>query len=168
MRPYRVHAAIPDLFLIRTESELGTLTMDSQDSNMNDAICAVAILLYGDALETEQASALLDLSPTRTRNRGEVRTTSSGAQVLQKIGFWEHRVRVPVGDLSATIVQLVDAFQCETVIGRFGIEKAELDIFVPLNPEDERNGFEMELPSGLLQKLAMLGVDVLVTTRIVT
>ncbi|WP_426804261.1 DUF4279 domain-containing protein [Stenotrophomonas sp. SrG] len=140
--------------------------MNSQTTNIDGDTCAVAILLYGDSLDTKDASILLELSPTRTRNRGEERTTSSGAQIVQKIGFWEHRVRVPLDNLSRTIVQMISAIQCETVLGRVGIEKAELDIFVPLSTKAQKNGFEMELSPQLMRRLAILGFDVLVTTRI--
>lgn len=143
-----------------------TLKMSSQTSNTNGDFCSVAILLYGGSLDTKEASILLDLSPTGTRNRGEERTTSSGAQIVQKVGFWEYRARVPLDSLSRTIVQMIGAIQCETVIGQVGIEKAELDIFVPLSMKAEKNGFDIELSPPLMRKLAILGFDILVTTRI--
>lgn len=132
----------------------------------NDDFCAIALLMYGNSLLLDEVSTLLELTPTRTRVKGDVRTTSSGAQVVQKIGFWEYRVEVPIGSLSRTIVQMVGAIHCETVLGRVGIEKAELDIFVPLSTKSEKNGFDMELSPQLMRRLAMLGFDVLVTTRI--
>ena len=54
---------------------------------------------------------------------------------------------------------------CDQVIGVHGIEKAEIDIFIPLEVGGTQNGFSFELPAKLLGRLANLGFDLIVTAR---
>lgn len=126
--------------------------------------CDIAILLYGNSLEIDEASKLLSLTPTQTRVRGDVRTTASGSQVHQKIGFWEYRLCVGADHASQTILEMVGAIRCGNLRGSAGIERAELDIFVPLNPELDENSFSLNLSCELMLKLANLGMDLTLTS----
>lgn len=132
---------------------------------MNDDFCSVAICLYGESLSVDGASRLLGLTPTRFRNRGDVRVTSSGSEVIQKIGFWEYRTSSSAKQITSSLAGIVSQIGCARVVGEAGIEKAELDVFVPLDAEDEQGGFSMGLSSDLLGKLSRLGFDVIVTSR---
>ncbi|GEM_PF-6603175 len=131
-----------------------------------DGFCAIAILMYGDSLSMDEVSALIGLTPTRTRIKGDVRTTSSGSQVVQRIGFWGYRVRVGTDQIESTISALVGAIDADCLVGQCGIEKAEVDIFVPLDPDLPSDGprLSMELTSGLMRRLAVLGFDVILTS----
>ncbi len=132
---------------------------------MDDNFCSIALYLYGNSIALDEVSILLGLNPTRSRRRGDVRITSSGSKVTQRIGFWEYIERVVVKDISSTLVKIVGRINCGRVVGQAGIEKAELDIFVPMDSEGESVGFSMELPSGVLCKLSGLGFDLVVTSR---
>ncbi|MDH5824649.1 DUF4279 domain-containing protein [Luteimonas sp. RD2P54] len=139
--------------------------MSSEPHLTSDNFCSIAIYLYGNSISLESVSALLGLTPTRSRNRGDVRVTSSGSEVVQKIGFWEYRVKVNVDQASSSLFELMDLVKCDSLLGQAGIEKAELDIFVPLESGDSESGFSMEMPSGFLARLSKLGFDVVVTSR---
>lgn len=132
---------------------------------MEDNFCAIALYLYGNSIALDEVSSLLGLSPTRSRKRGDVRVTSSGSEVTQRIGFWEYRERVEVGELSTALIKMVDRINCGNVVGQAGIEKAELDIFVPMDLTGDSVGFGMELSTGVLCKLSGLGFDLVVTSR---
>lgn len=139
--------------------------MSSEPHLMDSKCCSIAIYLYGDSITLDAVSVLLGLVPARCRNRGDVRVTSSGSEVVQKIGFWEHRVKVNVDKVSSSLIELMDIVKCDRLVGQAGIEKAELDVFVPLASRDSESGFSMEMPSGFLARLSKLGVDLVVTSR---
>ncbi|WP_273544224.1 DUF4279 domain-containing protein [Luteimonas saliphila] len=132
---------------------------------MNSNFCSISIYLYGNSISLESVSTMLGLAPTRSRNRGDLRVTSSGSEVVQKIGFWEYRVKVNVDKVSSSLIGLMDLVKCDRLVGHAGIEKAELDIFVPFDSEGTENGFSMELPSDFLARLSKLGVDLVITSR---
>lgn len=132
---------------------------------MDDVFCAIGVYLYGDSISLDDISRLLGMNPTQARNRGDVRVTSSGTEVVQKVGFWEYRVKVNVSRASSCITELVDSIKCGKIVGEFGITKAELDIFTPIDMKSDKNGFSFEVPSRVLEKLSDLGFDLIVTSR---
>ncbi|OEY98998.1 hypothetical protein BIY45_19300 [Stenotrophomonas sp. BIIR7] len=85
---------------------------------------------------------------------------------MQRIGFWGYRVRVGTDQIESTISALVGAIDADCLVGQCGIEKAEVDIFVPLDPDLPSDGprLSMELTSGLMRRLAALGFDVILTS----
>lgn len=91
---------------------------------MSENFCSVGIYLYGDAISRNDASKLLGLEPTKFRNRGDVRVTSSGTEVTQKIGFLEYRERIDSNQISAFLVGIFSRIECSTIIGLAGIQKA--------------------------------------------
>lgn len=138
--------------------------MNSPDiASTSNGFCSIGIYLYGESLSLDDASQLLGLTPTKARNRGEVRVTSSGSEVVQKIGFWEFSIHVELGEINSAIAKLIDEIDCSRVLGFAGVEKAELDIFVPV--DEEQVGFSFELPTSALRKLTELGLDVVITSR---
>lgn len=139
--------------------------MNNKVGKVDDSICSIALYLYGNSISADDASRLLNLTPTRSRNRGDVRVTSSGSEVVQKIGFWEYRIRVMVSQIVPSLVEMFSEIKCTKIVGECGIEKAELDIFIPLDIEIDQSGFSIELPSNLLNKLSGLGFNVIVTSR---
>lgn len=132
---------------------------------MDDNFCSIALCLYGDSISLNDVSRLLGLTPTRFRNRGDVRVTSSGSEVIQKIGFWEYRLRVNVSQISSSLIDMVGKIKCDRIVGEAGVNKAELDIFTPLDIESDQSGFSVELSSCFLNKLSALGFDVVITSR---
>lgn len=132
---------------------------------MDENFCSISLYLYGDEISHDEVSELLGLSPTRVRSRGDVRVTSSGAEIVQKIGLWEYRERINTNQISAYIANFFDGIVCSKVVGVAGIEKAELDVFVPLGADDDQSGFSFELRAGLLAALSVLGFDVIITVR---
>ncbi|MGX5732492.1 hypothetical protein ACWKWK_18415 [Pseudoxanthomonas beigongshangi] len=132
---------------------------------MDGKFCSVAIYLYGDFISLDGASKLMGLSPTRSRNKGDSRITSSGSEVIQKIGFWEYRVKVPAEKVDSCLTGILNAVECNGLVGEAGISKAEIDIFYPLDTGDVQDGISMEMPCKLLKKLAFLGFDLIITVR---
>jgi len=127
--------------------------------------CSIGIYLYGENISLDEVSLLVGLEPTLSRNLGDVRFTSSGAKIVQKIGVWEFRWRVEVTNLGISLLDVLDKIKCERIAGRAGVTKAELDIFIPLDTDSDMNGFSSELPGNLLGKLYRLGFDVVITVR---
>lgn len=134
-------------------------------NHTNDKHGSIAIYLYGHSISLDGASELLELVPTKARSRGDVRTTSAGSEIVQKIGFWEYHTNAKADQIASSLTGLVNRVKCESIVGKAGIEKAELDVFVPFDICDEQRGFSFELPSELLSRLATLGFDLIVTTR---
>ena len=132
---------------------------------MDENFCSISLYLYGNEISHEEVSKLLGLNPTRVRSRGDVRVTSSGSEVVQKIGLWEYRQRIDTNKISTYIAGFFDGIACPKVVGVAGIEKAELDVFVPLGADDDQSSFSFELRNGLLAALSVLGFDVIVTVR---
>jgi hypothetical protein len=132
---------------------------------MDEAFCTIGIYLYGDSISIDDVSSLLGMNPTQARNRGDVRVTSSGAEVVQKIGFWQYKVKVNVDRVSSCLAELLDKIKCEKVVGKSGVTKAELDIFAPIDTKSDKNGFSFEVPSDVLRQLYDLGLDLIVTSR---
>ncbi|GAB2665376.1 DUF4279 domain-containing protein [Arenimonas aestuarii] len=132
---------------------------------MNENFCSVSLYLYGADILHDEATKLLGITPTRVRRRGEVRVTSSGTDIVHKTGSWEHRARVDYGEISSHAASLFKNIKCSTVVGFAGIEKAELDVFVPLGTDENQGGFAFEMRSDFLSTLSVLGVDLIVTAR---
>ncbi|MGN0126398.1 DUF4279 domain-containing protein [Glutamicibacter soli] len=132
---------------------------------MEENFCSISLYLYGDNISHDEVSKLLGLSPTRVRSRGDVRVTSSGSKVVQKIGLWEYRKRIYTNEISSRAADFIAGINHSKVVGQAGIEKAELDVFVPLGEGDDQNGFSFELHAGLLATLSVLGFDVIITAR---
>jgi len=127
--------------------------------------CSIGIYFYGEDISLDEVSLLVGLEPTLSRNLGDVRLTSSGAKVLQKIGVWEFRWRVELTNLGASLLDIIDKIKCEKIAGRAGVAKAELDVFIPLDADGGVNGFSFEFPGNLLGRLYRLGFDVVITVR---
>lgn len=139
--------------------------MSSEGVLVGDNFISIAIYLYGDSISRADVSRLLGLEPTKFRNRGDTRLTSSGVEVVQKIGFWEYRIKVDDGQVLNCLADLVGRIKCEKIVGCAGVSKAELDIFSPIDFELNQGGFSVELPSSLLNRLSSLGFDVVITSR---
>ena len=60
---------------------------------------------------------------------------------------------------------LIDLVKCSGLVGQAGIEKAELDVFVPLDEGNGESGFSFEISSSLVNRLSELKFDVVVTSR---
>lgn len=133
---------------------------------MEDDFCSISLYFYGDNISHDDVSRLLGLAPTRVRSRGDVRVTSSGAQVVQKIGLWECRTRVKRTEIASGIAHMIGNIERSvSVVGVAGIEKAELDLFLPMDIGTDQGGFSFELPTVLLATISVLGIDVVVTAR---
>ena len=133
---------------------------------MGENECTIAIYLYGDDIRLGDASVLLGLTPTRSGNRGDQRTASSGTQSARKIGFWEYREVVSINELDLSLSRLLRAITAkDAVVGLAGITRAELDIFKPIEPDDNPFGLSFDLSPCVLQRLAQLGLNLIVTAR---
>lgn len=135
-------------------------------ADMDENFCSVGIYLYGDSILLDDASKLLGIQPTQSRNRGDIRVTSSGSKVVQKVGFWEYRIRISPDRLLPRVVDIFSKIRCAKVVGEAGIDKAELDIFIPLDAKADTDGVSFELPFDLLGKLSRLGFGVVVTSQL--
>jgi hypothetical protein len=127
--------------------------------------CSIALYLYGESISLDGATKLLGLKPTGSRNKGDERTTSSGATVVQKIGFWEYRLKTSPDQVGHCLSTIVTGLSCERIVGVAGISKAEVDIFYPIDPHESLSGLSMEISSDLLGAFARLGFDLVVTVR---
>lgn len=133
---------------------------------MGDNECVIAIYLYGDDIRLDVASDILGLMPTRSGNRGDQISSSSGAQSTRKIGFWEYREIVAIHELNLSLSRVLDEVKAtDAVVGSAGITRADLDIFKPIEPEDDPFGFSFDLSPDVLQRLAQLGFNLIVTAR---
>jgi hypothetical protein len=126
---------------------------------------SISVYLYGHSIVLDEVSRLLNMSPTRSRNRGDVRTTKSGSSIVQNIGFWEYKIEVSSDQIPASLLDFFSRLESKNLIGQAGIEKAELDIFFPLGDDESGNGFSFEIPSRLLEIMGILGFSLVVTSR---
>ena len=134
--------------------------------SMSEKECAVAIYLYGEDIHLDASSELLGLAPTRTGRRGEPRSRSSAQQSIRKIGFWEYREHAEVREIESTLNKVLMSIKAtDAVVGRAGITRADLDIFKPLDPNDDPMGFSFDLSPSLLHRIAQLGFNLIVTAR---
>ena len=124
--------------------------MSDTQQPISDTRCALAIYLYGCSISLDDVSAFLEMTPTKARRKGHLETTSSGSEVVQKIGFWEFREETEADQICSSLGQMLAKISCDQVIGVHGIEKAEIDIFIPLEVGGTQNGFSFELPAKLL------------------
>lgn len=133
---------------------------------MSEKECAIAIYLYGDDIHLDAASELLGLTPTRTGRRGDLRSTSSGTPSVRRIGFWEYREYAEIHEIESPLSKILMSIKAtDAVVGCAGITRADLDIFKPLDPNDDPMGFSFDLPPNLLYRIAQLGFNLIVTAR---
>ena len=139
--------------------------INNMKPNLEKELCAVAIYLYGDYISIDDASRLFSLTPTKFKNKGDKRITSTGSEIVSKVGMWEHTITVARDDISKSVREILAGVEGDKILGRFGIEHAEIDIFFTFDHDEEFYGFSIKLDDESLRRMADLGLDLIITAR---
>jgi hypothetical protein len=131
----------------------------------------VSIYLYGDALDPLEISSRLGLVPSKSRRKGE--QLSPKRPALAKTGIWcvRSKADADVIDLPAAIQALLGKLGPEPpmLTALPGVEHGHLDVFVIRNTDHTGGGTsEFELSAQNIEALKALGLDVRITTDVVS
>ena len=125
----------------------------------------LGIYLYGNNISIDDASKLFGLTPTKFRNKGDKRVTSTGTELVQEIGMWEYWIEVVDDDISKILLNVLQGAKGNNVVGQFGIEHAEVDILYPVMFFEEPRGFSFKIARELIARISDLGMDLIITAR---
>lgn len=131
---------------------------------MEEDFISVGMYFYGENISLNEVSQLVGLEPTSARARGDIRITHSGVKVIQNNGFWEFREKVKVESLEIFLLKITKKIGSR-IVGKAGVTKAELDIFLPIDPDVKMAGFSFEIPNSMLEKIHNVGFDLIFTVR---
>lgn len=118
----------------------------------------VSLRLFGDDLEPAEVSALLGAEPTKCAQKGDVRTLSSGREVVARWGSWLLDVddRSP-GDLNGQLAELFSALTSDLSVWRELARHHRCDVYCGLFMAERDEG--MELTPETLSLLADRGLS---------
>jgi Domain of unknown function (DUF4279) len=128
----------------------------------------LGLYLRGERLDPVALTALLGVTPTSTRTRGQTRALRSGHSVETKVSVWH--VKVTAGSPTECVSALVTRFgdRLPDLSRLPGVEDAFLDMFVTFEPgKDEGTEMRVEWDSTALRQLAECGLPLEVTFAVV-
>ena len=125
----------------------------------------LGLCLYGDHISIDGVSKLFGLTPTRFRNKGDKRVTSTGTELVQEIGMWEHWIKVVDDDISKILFDVLRGVKGSKCVGQFGIEQAEVDLLYLAEFYEEPKAFRFKIKSDVLERISDLGMDLIITAR---
>jgi len=130
----------------------------------------VAVYLRGDLLKPEDVSQILGVKPSRSQEKNELRTTSTGCSFRTKIGVWGLIAQSDSSDISVHIDELLSKIGNPSIPLKeiHGVQETYLDIFIAIasNVETERDVY-FELSNEHLEKLNRLDLPVRVSVAVV-
>jgi Domain of unknown function (DUF4279) len=122
------------------------------------------LYLNGEQLDPVALSALLGVTPSETRTRGQTRVLRSGHSVVAKLGVWHLNAkgRSPSECVSALVTRFGGRLPDLSHLP--GVEDAYLDMFVTFEPgKDEGTEVRLDWEPVALRQLADLGLPLVVT-----
>jgi hypothetical protein len=123
----------------------------------------VTLRLFGDDLEPTEISALLCAKPTTSGRKGDVRTLSSGREIVSRTGSWRLEVedRVP-GDLDSQLVELFSLLTPELSVWQELSRRYRCDVFCGLFMTERNEGEELSPRTMMLlgDRGLTLGLDI--------
>ena len=126
------------------------------------------LILRGEQLDPASVSALLGVTPTRTRTRGERKVTRSGRPYETKVSVW--RLKAEGATPGACVAALASRFggRVPELLRLPGVEDAFLDLFVTFEPgRGEGDEVRLEWEPAALEQLARFQLPLLITFAVV-
>lgn len=127
-----------------------------------------AIYLRGDSLEPPSITRLTGVDPTIAHRKGEVVTSSTGRQTLQRTGVWIWRSDpFEVEDaLSVAVTVLRGKFSKELALLE-GVDEAWIDFLVLTHTDEQKSELTFGLSPSDCVSLGALGIPVYFTLGLV-
>jgi hypothetical protein len=128
----------------------------------------LALYLRGEQLDPTALTALLEVTPSTTRTRGQTRVLSSGQSVVTKIGVWHLKVRA--GSPTECVSALASRFggRLPDLSRLPGVEDAFLDMLVLFDPDkNQGSDVRVEWAPAALRQLAECGLPLQITFGVV-
>ena len=122
----------------------------------------VGLYLRGKDLDPELITRSTGVQPSKSQRRGDKSFTSTGHEVVKKIGVWAIVIELESHSLEEHLSQLADSLPSG---GRYsgiaGVEEAYIDIFVALasSPRGEAS-CDFEIGPSSIEMLSQLGLPV--------
>jgi hypothetical protein len=113
-----------------------------------------SLRIFGDDLNPEEISRLLDAQPTASSRKGEVGARGATA----KWGSWRLRVadRTP-GDLNGQVIELLASLTSDPEVWAVLTARYRVDLFCGLFIEEGNEGFNLSVPA--LKALGDRGIE---------
>jgi Domain of unknown function (DUF4279) len=132
--------------------------------NKEKNICDVCLRIWGDFLEPNDITNVLNVSPTRTHLKGEKKTSPSGKVRTMKTGYWEldsksHINSILLNDHIEYLLSVLE-FSKKKVYTITGFQGAEISILIGAN---ENSSIEAVLNIDDLNKLVKQKVNIRIT-----
>jgi hypothetical protein len=130
----------------------------------SDPIYQASLYLKGDELDPDQVTRQLQIEPSRSHRKGDVRTTSAGSVVVKKIGFWSVSYEVADSSLAA-LRDLASSLVARGVLPLeiSGVDEAYFDIYIAFMSEDGRGDAQFVLDPDTVAALHGTGIPIQVT-----
>lgn len=128
----------------------------------------VALYLRGDLLDPDLVTQSVGIEPSKAQRKGERLVTSTGHEVIAKLGLWALVVESDSSSLDAHLTRLADSLPPGLALSSIvGVEEAYVDIFVALASDTDGDArCELDVSPKSLELLARLGLPVRITVTV--
>jgi Domain of unknown function (DUF4279) len=123
----------------------------------------VALRIFGDDLDPAEITQLLGAEPSASARRGDVRTTSSGKDVVSRTGSWRLSVKDSTpGDLNGQLLDLLSGLTPDLWVWLELKRRYKCDVFCGLFLDGANEGEELEAETlaALGARGLVLGLDI--------